>query len=70
MKLVYLILAVVLMGIGSVLIPPIRDVSADIFSMFGGTADMAPFLVLMVTFWPVWLLAIFGFGAYMLIRGR
>ena len=67
MKLVYILLAVVLLGIGSVLIPAVREVSTIIF---GDTTGWDPFLVLMVTFWPVWLLAIFGFGAYMLIRSR
>ena len=69
MKFVYIILAFVLLGIGSILIPPIRDVSTAIFSMFGGTEGMDPFLELMVTFWPLWLLSIFVFGAYMLTRG-
>lgn len=68
MKFVGIIFAFVLLGIGSILIPPIKAVSTAIFESFGGTEGMHPFLELIVTFWPLWLLAVFLFGAYMLAR--
>ena len=68
-KFVLFLFAMVLLGVGSVLIPPIKDVSTAIFEAFG-TEDMPPFLKLIVDFWPIFLLAIFFFGAYCIIRSR
>lgn len=70
MKFVYFIFAVVTLGIGSILVPPIRDVSTAIFDSFGGTETMPPFLALLVQLWPVWLLAAFVVGAIAIVRTR
>lgn len=68
MKFVYVILALAVLGVGMILLPPLKAVTTTIFESV--TYDFPPFLQLMVDLWPVLLLLAFVVGAVFLARGR
>lgn len=70
MMLVYLVLAAAILGVGAMLLPPVKEITTAIFEMFNMDALATPFLKVIISFWPVFILASFVLGAVMMIRGR
>ena len=67
-KFVALIFAAVILGMGATLLPPVKIATTAIFDSFPSNASMPPFLALIVSAWPIWILLAFVVGALFLVK--